>query len=230
MRRLQTRLLLCAKPVSDSVAAQDAVEFHSEWVKKALKKIINDVDPQLQAEVDGLNKGHETPPVSVAGDYVSDGIAKSENFHKEWMEAVHRRVTTDVNPILAQQVSEMKDETVPYLLYPARELGTKVPLPSATSSLPPAVHMWYPPSKKGKPASTITWRLGMMSQRHARSTHADRSATMDHLTFSHVPKGKAPWKLPAHYKTLPIPFMHISGASTLSTLNCCSPFGLRLML
>ena len=151
--------------------------------------------------------------------------------HKQWLEDVHRRVITSVDTKLADRVSEMKDEKVPFLVYPEPEDKKlrKKTLTVSAEDLPAAVHMWHPGYEQDY---KITWHLGGQKQDRL-SREADRSATHDHLVFHNLPKGNKalPFKMPEHYKTVPITNMHISGfASKFGTLNFMPALGLRLYL
>eukprot|EP01062_Namystynia_karyoxenos_P071003 TRINITY_DN66415_c0_g1_i1.p2 TRINITY_DN66415_c0_g1~~TRINITY_DN66415_c0_g1_i1.p2 ORF type:complete len:197 (+),score=44.68 TRINITY_DN66415_c0_g1_i1:89-679(+) len=166
-------------------------------------------------------------------------------FHKEWMERVHRRVIQTVHPGLAKAVEDMPQERVTGLYYPPADVfGKPVPLSQDTQDFPVALSLWYPSAHT---ASTMTWRLGgirnhgtrgIVSHRHHRTGNW---GPMDHVSFHEflAPKGfgkprpgrpLSPWRLPARYKTIPIPLMHIQGPFGLCGLRCMSPFGLRLLL
>eukprot|EP01059_Diplonema_ambulator_P028417 TRINITY_DN471_c0_g2_i2.p1 TRINITY_DN471_c0_g2~~TRINITY_DN471_c0_g2_i2.p1 ORF type:complete len:227 (+),score=35.91 TRINITY_DN471_c0_g2_i2:830-1510(+) len=213
---LRTRILRTL--VSDGIQEKCAVAFHAKWMEGALEKIMNKGVEDLEKAVKGVEVG---AGVKLEGRHVSDDVETGEGFHRRWMEKVHRKVIQDVDNVLAEAVNEMKDEVVPFLMYPEADLLTnkKVPLQVGAESLPAAVSLWHPS------AHLMTWRLGGQNERGT----VIRDVTMDHLTLTRLPTKKAPWKLPLRFKTQPIPSMHISSFGFRPMHNTV-PVSLRMML
>eukprot|EP01061_Rhynchopus_euleeides_P029088 TRINITY_DN47536_c0_g1_i1.p1 TRINITY_DN47536_c0_g1~~TRINITY_DN47536_c0_g1_i1.p1 ORF type:complete len:292 (+),score=92.46 TRINITY_DN47536_c0_g1_i1:127-876(+) len=216
------------RAISDGIAETDAVAFHDKWIQSALTKIMNDVGdlPGKVAAVPTPGPASKSPEGQSA---VSDEIGPGDDFHKRWMHRVHQKVIRTVDPVLLEDVSEMKDQEVPFLIRPATEsLNKKVEMTgSRASNMPAALHMWH---RGKKHAVQATWHIGGRGTIGMKKGFwGERRVTHTHMVYKKLPTAKAPWKLPMAYRTVPIPSMHLGGLGFNPLLSSC-PVNLRLLL
>ena len=224
------------RSIASSIDESCAVDFHQKWMDAALGKIMRDGAGELEQAVASVAVDPKAAAQAGTEAGVFDGsvaaeIGPCDDFHGKWMHRLHQKVVRTVDPVLATRISGMQDEAVPFLAYPATNSGLNAPVPLVSSfaqDLPDVLHMWRP--LNGGKAARTTFRIGSTSHLRRRSAWLNSKETGHHTTHTVLPKaGKAPWKLPAHYNTMPIPSMHIGGLG-FSLVNPTIPHNLRLML
>ena len=210
--------------VSDTIKETDAVAFHDKWVEAALTKIMSVGVDELGTKVSPI----QTPkPFTIAseGETVSSEIGPGEDFHARWMHRVHQKVIRDVDPVLVEEVEATPVQEVPFLVRSARGFGKKQELSGNSGKyMPDALTLWY----RGKSrAMNVTYKIGGRGGKQGK--YDDRNSTHTYAVHSPLPTTKAPWRLPEHYKTTPIPSLHLGGIG-FSPFFVTQPHNLQLLL